>query len=223
MRYREPQQQMRQSDHGGVLCLARTRGPARLAAALCIALTCVLSACGSRDAAYDRSPFAVHAQIAPRDVAVPGVPNKSTPYTFNGVYGDGPGSYSCCWIAPDAMLLVHKYGPARTLVAGFRVIRIPKFEDGQTVTIQLGSGPQRAKGSWDVYPGEQYTATLAIPANVRATTGLVPVHVSCSIDYVPARDAPPEYSLLSYLRLRPPVKSYDVRNLGVILLYLYFR
>ena len=43
------------------------------------------------------------------------------PSEFDGLYIEGSGAFSCCWIAPRATLLVRKRKPATHLVGGFRV------------------------------------------------------------------------------------------------------
>lgn len=183
-------------------------------------MACSLAACGPRDAAYDTSNFHVHAEIAPRDVAVPS--NAGSGSTeFDGLYTGSPDVFSCCWIAPHATLLVRKRGPARRLVAGFWIPDVAKFAGSQRVTIAfVGSPgpPHRAQ----LDPGEQSTLTIPVPRALRSAPGLIPVSITSAIDYMPSRDAAPSHSLLSMLHLRTPQANDDTRHLGAVLLYLYF-
>jgi hypothetical protein len=182
-------------------------------------LVACVAACGPRDAAYDTSAFRIHDTIAPPDVAAPsnrtGVSSE-----FNGLYLEGSDAFSCCWISPRTNLLVHKRGPARQLVAGFRVPNLPRFRNGQEVAIHLPgvAEPYRTH----VGANEQRTLFLPLPPKLRATTGLVPIEVTTAIDFVPSRDTPPSHSLFAILHLTPRTPNDDTRHLGVVLLYLYF-
>ena len=180
----------------------------------------MLTACGPRDATYAPSGFAIHDAIAPRDVAVPGG-LSDIQADYDGLYTGGPQLLSCCWIAPHAALLVRKHGPARTLVAGFWVPDNQRFAHGQRVTISFphtGAKPRQFK----LDRNNQSWVTVPVPAALRKATGLIPVTLDCAIDYVPARDNVPHTSLFTYLHLRPSLKSQDERELGVVLMYLYF-
>ncbi|MBV8116619.1 MAG: hypothetical protein JOZ01_01505 [Candidatus Eremiobacteraeota bacterium] len=181
---------------------------------------CVLPGCGPRDSAYDPSSFRVHATIAPPDVAVPtNIGNTAT--EFNGLYLEGSDTFSCCWIAPHATLLVRKRDAARRLVGGFRLPDVPRFRSGQTIAIAFAhrtAGTNRIR----LEPGEQRTVTLPVPASLRNATGLIPVDVTCAVDYIPSRDTPPSRSLLSMLHLTAQGANGDTRALGAVLLYLYF-
>ena len=180
----------------------------------------LLSACGPRDSVYDTSNFHLHATIAPPDVAVPSNVGDG-PAEFDGLYLEGSAAFSCCWVAPRATLLVRKRGPAKRLVGGFRVPNVPRFSGGQVVTISFPNDPtppRRAK----LNPGQQVTVSVRLPEKLRRATGLVPVDVSSTVDYVPSRDNPPSHSLLSFLHLRAPDSEGDTRHLGVVVLYLYF-
>ncbi len=162
----------------------------------------------------------MHAQIVPRDVAIPSGP-VDTPAEFNGLYTDSPAVLSCCWIAPQATLLVHKYGPAKTLVAGFRLPNVQRFDNGQTVTISfLGSTAPSFTGF--LREGEQYGFKIPVPARLRARTGLIPIRIVSAVEYVPGRDTPPVSSLLSFLHPHTE-PEHDMRPLGSVLLYLYFQ
>lgn len=186
-----------------------------------MAAACALSACGPRDDAFAQSSFKIHGQIAPRDVGVPTAPIDAA-NEFNGLYTQGPETLSCCWIAPHATLLVHKRGPANTLVAGFRLPNVPRFDQGQQISISfpgIDAPPRRA----DLQVDSQYLIKVPVPPPLRARTGLIPVTITCTVDYVPRRDDPPVYSLLAMLHLRAPETNDDTRPLGVVLLYLYFQ
>jgi hypothetical protein len=198
------------------LCGRGTR-PSRLASAA-LALVALLAACGPRDARFAPSSFDVHGIVAPRDVAVPS--NASGGLSeYRGLYVSHPGVLSCCWIAPHATLLVRKHGPARKLVAGFWVPDIPRFANGQQVTLSLeGAAPVH----WALPKGTQTSFALPIPAKLRDAKGLIPVTITSAIDYVPARDDVATHSLFVLLHLRAPHTSLDTRQLGVVLLYLYF-
>ncbi len=157
----------------------------------------------------------------PRDVAIPSGPSN-VPAEFNGLYTDSSAVLSCCWIAPEATLLVHKYGPAQTLVAGFRLPDIQRFDKGQTVTISfLGvAGPSHTEF---LEEGSQYMVKIPLPPQLRARTGLVPVKIVSAVDYVPGRDNPPVRSLGTFLHVRVEKGEHDMRQLGTVLLYLYFQ
>lgn len=175
-------------------------------------------ACGPRDAAYDTSDFHIHGSIAPPDVAVPSNLTDG-PSEFNGLYLEGSSAFSCCWIAPHANLLIRKHGAAKALVVGFRLPDLPRLRDGQRVTIVLPDAPPFRV---QVGAGQQRTVRLALPSNLRATVGLVPVQIDAAVEYVPSRDTPPSHSLLAILHLRPQAPNDDTRHLGIILLYAYF-
>jgi hypothetical protein len=181
---------------------------------------CVLAACGPRDGVYDPSAFRIHGTVAPPDVAVPtNVGNNPT--DFDGLYLEGADSFSCCWIAPHATLLVRKRGPASNLVAGFRLPNVPRFASGQSVAIAFAhqsAAPYRER----LQAGEQLRIAVPVPGALRRASGLVPVDITTSVDYLPSRDTPPPHSLFSLLGLRPAAPNGDARHLGVILLYLYF-
>ena len=169
---------------------------------------------------YDTSPFRLHGAIVPRDVAAP-TNASGAPAEFNGLYTEGSDALNCCWISPHATLLVRKHGAATRLVAGFWVPNFPRFADGQDVSIAFAGNrapPRRA--SLDV--GEQTSVTMPVPPNLRASVGLIPVLITCAVDYVPARDAPASHSVFTMLHLRASQASGDTRPLGIILLYLYF-
>lgn len=179
----------------------------------------MLAACGPRDAGYDTSAFRIHGTIAPPDVAVPSNLGDG-PSEFDGLYVEGSGAFSCCWIAPHAALLVRKRGPATRLVAGLRVPDLPRFAGGQRVTIRFpGDGPGLLVR---LQPGVQRRVTLALPFDLRSATGLIHVDMATAVEYVPSRDTPPSHSLLALLHLRAPVPSDDTRSLGAVLLYCYF-
>jgi hypothetical protein len=194
--------------------------PSRVAWAA-IAFACTLASCGPRDGAYNPSNFQVHEQVAPRDVALPA--NFSDgPFEFGGLYAEGAGVLSCCWIAPHATLLVKKRGPASTLVAGLRIPNVPRFANGQTVAISFPGStdpPVRAR----IAAGGQRMIKVPIPSRLRGRTGLIPVEVTSAVDYVPSRDAPPTRTLFTMLHLRAAQSNTDVRSLGAILLYMYFQ
>ncbi len=161
--------------------------------------------------------------MSPPDVAVPSEPQDSGPSDFNGLYSDGWIAWSCCWIAPHTSLLVRKRGPAQTLIGGFRLVTAPPFRDGQDVTIAFEGVRGARSRTWTIYPGGQQTLRMPVPPALRRATGLIPVRITCSVDYVPARDLPPDYSILALLHLRPPEVSHDERHLCAIMLYLYFK
>lgn len=146
---------------------------------------------------------------------------STCPPEFNGLYTDSPAVLSCCWVAPQATLLVHKYGPAKTLVAGFRLPSIKRFDDGQTVTISfLGSTAPSFTGF--LREGDQYSFKIPVPAQLRSRTGLIPIRIVSAVEYVPGRDTPPAWSLFTFLHLRGE-PEHDMRQLGSVLLYLYFQ
>ena len=212
--------QVRQRQHRDDDCATNPRKPSRFSA-LAIAAVCALAACGPRDASFDPSSFHVHAQIAPRDVAMPTAP-WNEPAEFNGLYTESPDILSCCWLAPRAALLVRKRGPAKTLVAGFWVPVVPRFRDGQQVTVSFpNGGAQPVTTKLDA--GEHYMIKIPVPPNVQKQKGLIPIDIASAVDYVPARDAVPEFSWFTFLHLRAPVSNTDVRHLGVVLVYLYFQ
>jgi hypothetical protein len=163
----------------------------------------------------------VQGQIVPRDVAIPSGPSN-VPAEFNGLYTDSSAVLSCCWIAPEATLLVHKYGPAQTLVAGFRLPNIQRFDKGQTVTISF-LGLAEPSHTEFLEEGSQYMVKIPLPPQLRARTGLVPVRIVSSVDYVPGRDNTPVRSLGTMLHLRVGQQDHDMRPLGAVLLYLYFQ
>lgn len=186
--------------------------------ALAIAVTCA-SSCGPRDDAFQPSNFRVHGAIAPPEVAVPASLDNA-PSEFDGLYLEGSDAFSCCWIAPKATLFVRKRGPAVALIAGFRIPDVPRFRNGQEISIRLpGAG---ALANTRLFGGQQRTVRFALPADFQRKTGLVPIEITTSLDYVPSRDTPPRQTLLSFLHLRPAVVNSDTRSLGVVLLYLYF-
>ncbi|HTA40309.1 MAG TPA: hypothetical protein VK760_14595 [Candidatus Acidoferrales bacterium] len=163
----------------------------------------------------------MHAQIAPRDVAMPTAP-WNEPAEFNGLYTEGPDVLSCCWLAPRASLLVRKRGPAKTLVAGFWVPAVRRFDAGQKVTVSFrDSGAQPVTSQLD--PGAHYMIKIPVPPRLQKQSGLIPIDITSAIEYVPARDTVPEFSWFTFLRLRAPVSNTDVRHLGVVLVYLYFQ
>jgi len=185
-----------------------------------IALTSMLAACGPRDATYDTSAFQIHGTIAPPDVAVPsnrGIGSSE----FNGLYLEGPDSFSCCWIAPRASLLIRKRARATDLVIGLRLPNLPRFAGGQIVTIRIGTDATPHRIS--LAAGEQLTDRLPLSGQLRDATGLIPVDVTAAVAYVPSRDTPPSHSLLSLLHLRAAAPSSDTRQLAVIVLYSYFQ
>jgi hypothetical protein len=188
-------------------------------AALALFASCSLAACGPRDAAFAPSNFAIHGRFAPMDVAVPNTFGTGAS-EFDGIYSEGSGVLSCCWIAPRATLLVRKSGPARTLVAGLRVPNIPRFEGGQTIAIAFASGQPHVE---HLEAGSQYTIKVPVPRAIVDAKGLIPITIASDVDYVPSRDAPPVQSLATFLHLRTPPKNNDVRHLGGMLLYLYFQ
>jgi hypothetical protein len=153
------------------------------------------------------------------DVAVPNTFGSGAS-EFSGLYSEGTTVLTCCWVAPNATLLVRKRGPARTLVAGLRLPNIPRFAEGQTVTISFVHGPSHTE---QLTPGDQSTIKLAVPRALINAKGLVPVTLAFGVDYVPSRDAPPERSLATLLRLRAVEPNNDVRHLAAMLLYLYFQ
>lgn len=185
-----------------------------------ILLSGVLAACGPRDAAYDTSGFAIHNTIAPPDVAVPSNRENGSS-EFNGLYLEGSDSFSCCWIAPRATLLIRKRARAADLVVGLRLPNLPRFAGGQIVTVRIGSDATPHRIS--LAAGEQLAVRLPLPAQLRDATGLVPVNVTAAVDYVPSRDTPPSHSLLALLHLRAAAPSDDTRDLAVIVLYCYFQ
>jgi hypothetical protein len=145
------------------------------------------------------------------------------PLAFNGLYAVGPDSLSCCWIAPQARLLVRKHAPARTLVAGVRIPNVPRFAKGQRITVTFpgtGAPPQRSQR---FAAGDQTTLKFSVPPELRDAKGLIPVAIASDVDFVPHRDAVPTESLLRFLRLRTTASNEDVRHLGLELLYLYFQ
>jgi hypothetical protein len=212
--------QVRQRQHTGNHCPPKPRKPSRFSA-LAFAAACALAACGPRDASFDPSNFRVHAQIAPRDVAVPsGSWDESS--EFNGLYTEGSGILSCCWLAPHASLLVRKHGPAKTLVAGFWVPAVPRFDAGQQVTVAFrGSGARPVTTQLD--SGTHYMLKFPVPPSVQKRTGLIPIDITSAVEFVPARDTPQEFSWFTFLHLRAPTSNTDVRHLGVVLVYLYFQ
>ena len=138
---------------------------------------------------------------------------------FDGLYLEGADAFSCCWIAPRATLFVRKRVPAGTLIAGFRIPDVPRLHGGQEVSIRLpGGAPQRLQ----LRAGEQRSVRISLPSELRNKTGLIPIGIATSVDYVPSRDTPPRQTLLSVLGLRAPITNGDTRSLGVVLLYLYF-
>jgi hypothetical protein len=181
----------------------------------------LLASCGPRDATYDPSSFHVHGQIVPRDVAIPSGPADAAA-EFNGLYTDSSAVLSCCWIAPQATLLVHKYGPAQTLVAGFRLPNAPRFDGGQTVTISF-LGTAAPSYTEFLREGEQFMFKFPLPTQLRARTGLIPVRIVSSVEYVPGRDTSATGSLFTSLHLRTNQPDGDMRPLGAVLLYLYFQ
>jgi hypothetical protein len=186
-----------------------------------MATTCALAACGPRDGVYDPSSFHVTQQITPRDVVAPSNAGDG-PSDFNGLYLEGTSIDSCCWIAPHAILLVRKRGPAKTLVVGVRVPNFPRFAKGQTVTIAF-PGTNAAPQSALVDAGAQRMIEVPVPPSLRASSGLTPVEITSTVDYVPSRDTPPSRSIFTVLHLRAPQTSTDARTLGVLLLYLYYQ
>ena len=216
----EALRQVRQRQHKVDDCAPKPRKPSRFSA-LAFAAAFALAACGPRDASFDPSNFHVHAQIAPRDVAVPSAPvNEAT--EFDGLYLEGPDILSCCWLAPHATLLVRKHGPAKTLVAGFWVPAVSRFDAGQDVTVSFaGVGYRPITTHLDA--GTHYMLKLLVPPRVQKQSGLIPIDITSAIDYVPARDTPPEFSWFTFLHLRATVSNTDVRHLGVVLVYLYFQ
>jgi hypothetical protein len=216
----KPLRQLRQRQHDAALWSLGAPRPS-LRAIVAVAFVCLVASCGPRDAAYDTSNFSIHGQFAPKDVAVPTTFNDAASQ-FNGLYSDGPGAWTCCWIAPRATLLVRKHGPAKTLVAGFRVPNLSRFDDGQTVTIAFAGTtfkPTRARFE----NGEQYMVKVPVPQRLVNQTGLVPVSVNCAVDYVPSRDTRPAPSVLTMLHLRAATANTDDRELCVVLLYMYFQ
>jgi hypothetical protein len=211
---------MRQCKHRFALCAATLWKPSRFFAPVIFGVA-LLSGCGPRDAVYDTSAFHLHGTIAPPDVAVPTNVGDG-PAAFNGLYLEGSSAFSCCWIAPHATLLVRKRGPANELVGGFRVPNVARFSGGQVVAISF-SGDAAPRRRQRLQPGQQLTLTVPLPDKLRRATGLVPIDVASTVDYVPSRDNPPSHSLLSLLRLRAPDSEGDTRHLGVVVLYLYFK
>jgi hypothetical protein len=218
---REALRQVCQRQHVTLDCAPKPRKPPRFAA-LAIAAAFALTACGPRDGAYDPSSFHVHDQIVPRDVAVPSAP-LGEEAEFNGLYTESSAVLSCCWIAPHARLLVRKHGPARTLVAGFWLPNEKRFDDGQEVTISFPGSRDAPLRTTLSSIGEQYTIKVPVPSNVRARSGLIPVDIACSVEFVARRDTAPTYSLFTFLHLRAATQSTDSRSLGIVLLYLYFQ
>jgi hypothetical protein len=211
---------VRQRQHKDDDCAPKPRKPSRFSA-LALAAACALAACGPRDASFDPSNFHVHAQIAPRDVAVPSAPwNEAA--EFNGLYMEGPDVLSCCWLAPQASLLVRKHGAAKTLVAGFWVPAVSRFDGGQDVTVSF-AGTGSAPITTHLDAGTHYMLKLPVPPRLRTQSGLIPIDITSAVEYVPSRDTPPEFSWFTLLRLRSTVSSGDVRHLGVVLVYLYFQ
>jgi hypothetical protein len=183
---------------------------------------CLLVACGPRNDVYNPSHFAIHAVVAPPDVAVPS--NwTGTSFAFNGLYVEPPSALTCCWLANQATLYVRKRGPAQHLVAGFWVPNIPVFANGQRVRIALGGDE---KSRWHRLDANGPSAvTIALPAALRNATGIIPVRITSATVYVPKQyAAAPSLlnRLLVFLGLRAPPQSNDERRLGVILRYLYF-
>ena len=157
----------------------------------------------------------------PRDVAIPSGPSN-VPAEFNGLYTDSSAVLSCCWIAPEATLLVHKYGAAQTLVAGFRLPNNQRFDKGQTVTISfLGvAGPSHTEF---LQEGSQYMVKMPVPPQLRKRTGLIPIRIVSAVDYVPGRDNPPVRSIGTLFHVHAGQEEHDMRQLGTVLLYLYFQ
>jgi hypothetical protein len=187
-----------------------------------IIAVCLLVACGPLNDVYNPSHFAVHAVVAPPDVAVP---NNwtGTSFDFNGLYIDTPESLGCCWIADRATLLVRKRGPADKLVAGFWVPNLPVFSDGQSVRIEM---PGAKNPAWnDLEPNGPTNVFLTVPAALRNATGLIAVRIVSESSYVPREHtAAPSLldRMLLLLHLPARVPSNDDRKLGVVLRYLYF-
>lgn len=183
---------------------------------------CLLVACGPRNDVYNPSHFAVHAVVAPPDVAVP---NNwtGTSFEFNGLYVEPPDSLGCCWIASQATLLVRKHGRADSLVAGFWVPNLPVFDDGQRVRISI---PGKENVVWnDLDFNGPTDVTVTLPAALRESNGLIPVRIQSDITYVPREHNPPASLLdrvLVMLHLPAQQPSTDDRRLGVVLRYLYF-
>jgi hypothetical protein len=125
-------------------------------------------------------------------------------------------------MASHATLLVRKHGLAKTLIVGLRIPDAPVFAKGQTVTIAF-AGSSAASSHQTLNPGHQQMIKVPVPNELRAGSGLVPITVTCSVDYMPSRDAPPPPpSLFTLLHLRAQQSNSDVRHLGAILLYAYF-
>jgi len=186
--------------------------------ALAIAVAC-LTGCGPRDVAYQPSQFEVHAAIAPPDVAVPASLGQ-TPSEFDGLYLEGADSFSCCWIAPKATLFVRKRGARIVLIAGFRLPNVPRFRGGQEVQIRLPNDRSTHRLRLDA--GQQHAMRIRLPSALQRPAGLIPIEITSTIDYVPSRDTPPKQTLLSLLHLEAPAVNGDNRDLGVVLMYLYF-
>ena len=71
--------------------------------------------------------------------------------------------------------------------------------------------------------GSQYMVKIPLPPQLRARTGLIPVKIVSAVDYVPGRDNPPVRSLGTFLHVRVEKGEHDMRQLGTVLLYLYFQ
>ena len=186
-----------------------------------IAVCLPLVGCGPRNDAYNPSHFAVHAVVAPPDVAVPSDWGDQS-FDLNGLYVEPPQALSCCWIAPQTTLYVRKHGPASKLVAGFWVPNSAAFSEGQRVHIVIGD----TKPAWhDLAANGPTAVTITLPPALRDATGLIPIHISTEKALVPKQNPPPPSivdRLLEFLGLRAPQHVSDNRRLGVILRYLYF-
>lgn len=188
-----------------------------------LTLVALLAACGPRDGQFNPTNFTVDEATIPRDLAVPS--NFSTTdyhAGFSGLYPAQPSELTCCWIAQTAHLLVRKTAYAKTFVAGFWVPKIPRFARGQAVTIRFDGTNVPPYRTGTMEAEDQATIKIPLPPEMRHTRGVIPVTMTCRVEYVPSRDDPPPPWYNRILRL-PSSHSTDDRKLGVTLLYAYFQ
>jgi hypothetical protein len=200
-------------------CRRKRSIPAGLfCAPIVAAIVLAMTGCGPRDRAFAPSNFAIHGLVLPAEVILPTDTTGGLLHNFDGLYVETAETSVCCWIAPQATLLVKKPGVAKTFVAGFYTPKYPIFDRGQYLTIRF-AGDKRAFVKH--IGSEQQSIRIPLPARLRAAPGPMRVHVDSRVVFVPSLDTPASFSWRALVGLHA-APSTDDRDLGAILLYAYF-
>jgi len=158
--------------------------------------------CGPRDAKFNPSHFVESRVLGPPDVVLR--PGLAPGEIFRGIYVARPGDLMCCGAKPHVDLPIRKSRPGTMLEANVYIIEAPLFRrTPQRLRFTFPDGSSRVVSG--LRPGMR-KCSVAIPAALRNTIGIVDVKIDAAVDYVP----------------RDEGDSNDPAHYGYLLLSIYF-